>query len=374
MKKIILDKIHTEYLKLLLIREGKTKTSVTSLGIHRNKFKTKLLQILTLYEQIDSNLTQEPKYFDGYNENFDWGFLKQNKLIGKQSNILDYYLRNDGSYTGRHIDNLKCIRSTIDTEVMFRAISSFRLVKQKIISQFIEHARGKIWRVFAYESYPIPRERLGQDFDKLISGVEIGYTFWDLTSKEDLLEEYSLRQEDGYFAVFLDEIFVDLYLNIKQNLEDGSHLLSALYNKSTNGTSVERNINPQEGVLYVAKTNFLEEVRYLPYPENLFDVLKYRESKEIHRYREVFSGWLDEVNKNDGKAESKIRRDLALANKGLKRLDKVKEYKDSNLNFVVNSIGGHVPVLSNFLTILGTVGYVYQKRTEWKHSWINLID
>ena len=61
------------------------------------------------------------------------------------------------------------------------------------------------------------------------------------------------------------------------------------------------------------------------------------------------------------------------ANDMLLMKNSLREYKRSPLNFWLSAIGGHIPLFSNIITIVRTVGGLYSKWSERKNNWILLV-
>ena len=55
-------------------------------------------------------------------------------------------------------------------------------------------------------------------------------------------------------------------------------------------------IQPIEDAYYIAETTLRDEILFLPQPESLDDVLRMREAKEIHRFRQVLPEWCDAIS------------------------------------------------------------------------------
>jgi len=128
-----------------------------------------------------------------------------------------------------------------------------------------------------------------------------------------------------------------------------------------------------EDVDVIAKTLLKNEIAILPYPKNLNEVMKMREKKEIITFREVMSNWIETLHKGEQYLEPKLRKDIAKANKELKKLENWREYQFSPINFWINSIGGHIPILSNILTGIYTLTGVYEHISNKKYNWVMLL-
>ena len=71
---------------------------------------------------------------------------------------------------------------------------------------------------------------------------------------------------------------------------------------------------------------------------------------------------------NKFKTEKIIKKDLKKANMEFKRLGKYREYKESKFHFWLNSIGGHIPIFSNILTVVEMGTGFYEKNANKKRN------
>ena len=69
-----------------------------------------------------------------------------------------------------------------------------------------------------------------------------------------------------------------------------------------------------------------------------------------------------------------MRSDIRKANRELTKLDEWRKYELSPFNFWLNAIGGHIPVLSNVLTVVNMCASMYSSKVESKHGWVMLGD
>ena len=91
------------------------------------------------------------------------------------------------------------------------------------------------------------------------------------------------------------------------------------------------------------------------------------------RFREVLSAWCDTLSDSDTSAEKLIRKDVIKANKTLKWVTGWKEYVRSPWSFTINSIGGHIPIISNVITVINTIGELSEKYLYKRYNWVMLL-
>ena len=68
----------------------------------------------------------------------------------------------------------------------------------------------------------------------------------------------------------------------------------------------------------------LDEIRYMPYLENIDDVLRLRGHRYIFNFRESMFEWLDRISSGETKIETKYRNSIRVANYELQKLDRWK--------------------------------------------------
>jgi len=124
-----------------------------------------------------------------------------------------------------------------------------------------------------------------------------------------------------------------------------------------------------DDIFYLTRTLLTDEIVYLPNPHTLKDVLRMRGHPSIVRLREVIGEWCTYIGEGEHRLLEKARKDIKTANRGLKRLEKWREYKSSPLNFWFNAIGGQIPFLSNVLSVVSTLGGLYESNAHKKHNW-----
>ncbi|MEO0684764.1 MAG: hypothetical protein AAFY76_06860, partial [Cyanobacteria bacterium J06649_11] len=166
-----------------------------------------------------------------------------------------------------------------------------------------------------------------------------------------------------YLDLVIDELIESLFFSSKDDIVSVNS-----FGDFTNSIDDVNSFN--EELNYIINIDLIREANIFPCPEDFDDVLRFRESKDIIRFREVTSNWISSLKEGNEKIIFKVQKDLIKANKQLKNLSKWKEYKNSQISFWVNSVGGHIPLLSNFLTLVYTADHFISKKIEDKNNWI----
>lgn len=199
---------------------------------------------------------------------------------------------------------------------------------------------------------------------------ELSYSFDEAIKYYTNYEQFQFDKAEPYFEEDLDWLYRSIFVGIFKSYQEKS-----IYSPGLNIDRVTDHLNPTkliDDVYYTVETKLSDEITYLPYPQTLKEAITIRNKREIRRFREILSFWIRSINDGDYQLEEIIRKDIQKANKELTRLDYVREYTNSPMNFWLNSIGGHIPVFSNILTVTNMFFGLYEKYTLKKNNWIML--
>lgn len=297
--------------------------------------KSDILRSIALFDKIEC-----------LDATFDLSNLISEGLIENDNSVIDDFNLLHPNNTIPEDSNQKKILEAINvqtTEILLRS-------KRQIINHF-----RNINYIDTSKEYP--EENLSFSFDEAIKY----YTDF---------EQFHVDVAEPYFEEDLDwlyrSIFIGLYKSIHEEL---------VYAPSFDLYSSIQLINPNkliDEIYYTVKTKLTDEVVYLPQPKTLKEAIEVRNKYEIVRFREILGLWVDAIKKGDIQLEEIIRKDIRKANKELGRLKNIKEYTSSPINFWLNSIGGHIPILSNVLTVTNMFAGLYEKFALKKYNWIML--
>ena len=174
-----------------------------------------------------------------------------------------------------------------------------------------------------------------------------------------------------YLYAYLESLFAFIGDMMHFSFTEDIQLVTKFASLSSN---TKKYTEPLDDLMCIARTMLNDEIKILPNPKSLKDVMEIRESQEIIRFREVVSEWIIAIKAGDVKIEPKIRRDIATANRDLKNLKTWIEFKNSPIAFWITAIGGHIPIFSNVLTFITTFGDKgYTNWAKHKSNWAMLI-
>lgn len=305
----------------------------------RNYLKQKILLYLTLFDNIDSPSLH---FYDADVSRFiNEGIFDKHSLMFNESPTVLEIQRGLGEKS-QYKSTLKIIEET--------AISTIRYYKYILID--LNDSLGDYYPYF--RSFPL---RFGDIYDHFEYLLEtpvniVVEKFPEMSDVKDDLDKFKYNLEQILFASAIErKPFAASYIVPFKNY-------------------MSENVELVNNVYYVVRTKLKNEIVYLPSPSTLNDVIKIRAHPSIKRFREVIAEWCKYLEEGNLKLECRARKDIQKANMELKRLTKYREFKNSPLNFWLNSIGGHIPILSNILSIVYMIGGLYEGYIEGNDSWL----
>ena len=129
-------------------------------------------------------------------------------------------------------------------------------------------------------------------------------------------------------------------------------------------------LNIVDECLYVVKTQFGDGVKVLPTPRTLEEAIEMRASPSILRLKEVISKWSKKIDAGNQAPEELIEKDISKAVTSIKRLRHYQKFKESPLVFFTMSAGHHIPIIGNVVTVIEMVGWLYERWTKKRASWV----
>lgn len=366
-KKIYFDHIYKDQLHVLAAKEkwitrynDNHSCRFNELDLRkRNYLKQKILLLITLFEKLDSDYSP-----------YDLSILMDEGIIDKKSGIV----------TGLVNPNLG---SNIDELASEVTINLMRNNSHQVIRSHIRSSpKGYYQKVSKYKNRPDPSAPPE-------SSLPDGYTslFWGQFDHDDLQKEYERIMDYVHDADKIEEnekfrmteAFYDHIKYINMNLKycalssisENSSFVSGI--TQSKDIKIQREVDLIDELYYIVKTRINDERIILPHPRNLREALKFRNAPEMQQFREVISEWCSTIEQGHYQAEKKIRKDIGKASRALKRAGCWREYENSPVNFWLNCIGGHIPILSNVLTVINTAGVAYKHFAERSSKWRLLI-
>lgn len=318
--------------------------------------RSKLLFNLCLYETFDCG-PQTGSYYS-MDKFLEHGLLKKNyKFFNDDTPSKSIWsLRNDEKYL---FDFTIHILRKEQTKI----VSHLRTSPHFAISG-IDERRYNIYYKFAIEFISSGAQEEVEDMFRNMGELDVLLSIY---SSDYPIAEFFLFF--SYFEVF----FQALLLAFKQSDEDGCHFTSKFFSSGLGSSAIE-SYKLREDFFYTVQISLKEETCIIPTPKSFDDLFYMREKKELVRFRNKLSDWFDIIQEGNAKLEKAVRRDLYLANKELKRLGNYREYKEGPVAFWLNSIGGHIPIFSNILTIVNMGAGFYEQWAKRKADWVLFLD
>ena len=332
-KKVYLDSFFRASLEQAAIREGWIKEDSEGMEVspkigYRNQLMSRTFLMLTLFDKIDSTHTN----YD-LSSMVNEGIILENSLmLDEQTRLPDFFEEN----------------ATRD----YAADLAKKLIaesKERFVRHHVAHGAAP---------YTLSSKHTYQD---LIPHFDAALSDFCYYLKQPHLLDF-VTDIEGYFACFEECIF---------------HSISERCTFASPLPCIRGQRKPLEivdDVYYIAKTKLIDEITILPNPTSLADVARMRNAKEMVRFREVLSNWCQTIQEGNARLELRMRSDIRKANQELTKLEKWRKFELSPLNFWLNSVGGHIPIFSNLLTVVNTCASIYSSRVESKHAWVMLGD
>lgn len=339
-KRLYIDGLFLRSLEKIAVNEGWLEEPEHEHGLLlRNHLRARTLLYLTLFEEIDS---PSLLLFET-----DCSKLISAGIIREGSRLLD----------GK--------RSVFETEHSLGAKSQYSDVIVDIKNTARHLLEGNRWKIINQLYRKVPRKSvdsidtirgsdISRDYDFALSSAdqEVEWQRPELLEMKDTIETTRYALEELFFISMRDRVpFVTDF--------EPSWSLS--------GTEDAKLV---ESATYIVRTRLQDELLYVPNPRSLSDVIKMRNHTSMRRLRSVMSEWVLHLQEGEHVLEKKARADVRKANKELKALHRWRQYKTSPLNFWLNSIGGHIPILSNIVTAVFMVSGLLEPYVERKNSWV----
>lgn len=349
---IFLDGVYQHSLERLCIREGwitsrydepLQKIDFQLLEENRILHKSKILLLMTLFDHVDSSFSL-----------YSFEKLKKTGFIKSNANITDdtYKPEFDEFFGGETEDNKLMMLAHQNTNLLFRE-SKFRVINHVIGSSmkgsYIHRSKTRTSKI-----------DLSFEYERVIN------CFFQTNETDEILDK------DPHLSSYLTEMEI-LWSSVRKGIY---HSVKNKYSTATVLTSTNKPpksiIQVIDDLYYLVRTNFLDEIRILPNPRCIDESIELRDKAEMQRFREVLNEWLNALMVSDMVAEKKLRKDIASANRSLKFIKRWREYERSPFNFWFNAVGGHIPVLSNAISVVNTVGALTSNYYSKKSSWVAL--
>ncbi len=348
LKKCFLDTYYCDALALLLQNEGKTNEKFPTIFNGPEKYLLKsILRILVLYDKLDSS-----SFPLSPDSDLSLNFLKSNGIIDEINYINGITI----------FDKDESYWNSKDKKLIFAKDISKHLIlesKRTILSNFLIE-------------YPMYNRPFSSNLVNIYD-LEDKYERILKLHQNELMEKYFLEREGIGYSDFINYLLI-LLSNVEKAIYFSSKEKMCYINNYISERPSSRVLSDKiiEDIYYTVKINFSEEIVVLPDPNNLDDVLRMRENKDLKRFRKVMTGWMDAANEGNETMMKKIQKDIGKANKELKSLKKIAVFKESPLCFWINSIGGHIPYISNVITLLNTFEGIYNYTIHKKDDWLLL--
>ena len=330
---LFLDASYRQSLEQLAIKEGLVVydyegNEAFAQEKFRNRLRRKTLVAATVFDHVDANFS----LFD-CQPLCDVGLIKDSAVV-----LSDFHLPVAALAKSDLTPNRVLARQT--------ASSLLRVKRPQLISQYKRRLRP--WQKDIHLD-----DELRHLFD-----VVLEHEHW---LAADVPEYYKHREFVADLEVYFGNIEQCSFLALEHN---GAFTLADKMPISQTGA-----LKVIEDTMCIAKTSLKDEIVYLPEPSSLAQALRMRDSRHMVRFRSVLAEWCDTLIEGNHRLEAKVRKDVRLANQSLRKLESWRRYEKSPINFAINAVGGHIPVLSNILSLVNTIATLVESSIEKRNAW-----
>jgi hypothetical protein len=130
----------------------------------------------------------------------------------------------------------------------------------------------------------------------------------------------------------------------------------------------------REKVYETVFVQFNDELKILPNPSSLSEAAEVSQSRPVKRLRAVLDEWLTQVGTATDALEQRIRRDIALANRDIQTLRRIRRHKESPLVFAIKAVAGQIPLVGNVVSGVESCVWLYEQQLERRSCWVTLRD
>jgi len=366
-EKIYLDPYYADSVARIAFQEKICEpTSVfdlATLEAPRNPLRKKTLLLLTLFKEVYLTLNNQ----EAADKLADYGILppEKDRLVhqGLTTSEQTYYAAHDIVINMLKVSKRVLLRTHVqEWPNNYYVLGSKPTSKEKRQHQEFQEFNRKLLRYWGKLSL----RELNQQYDRYID-----YRLAHQRLDDECETKGDIKEASFFLRIHIDQILASLSVLFEQSLINSVQVISRFARKHP---PVQNTQSTFDDIVCISQAMLRDEIRILPNPSCLKEVVELRQRSEIARFRDVVSEWFDTIQEGRVDIEKKIRRDIATANQDLRRLRSWQEYKESPIAFWINAIGGHIPLFSNLLTFISTFGdRAFSKWVTKKSGWAMLI-
>lgn len=170
---------------------------------------------------------------------------------------------------------------------------------------------------------------------------------------------------DAYFR-HLQESYSSLFENsFVGHLE--SHDLA--YDRPPDHTSVANRAPDVATLSRVIRVNLADVAEYFPLPRTLEEAFEFRGHPRLVAFRKILDAWLSSLA-TDSQLESKLRRELEVVSRDLKKLKQLRLLKEQPVLFGVKSLLSFLPFSGTVVSGLDIIDYFSERHLKARTAWI----
>lgn len=189
---------------------------------------------------------------------------------------------------------------------------------------------------------------------KLPKEVRWQFAFY---SKSRRFEYYFRHLQESYAHAF-ESSFIGQVYEVEQ-----SYLRDPFFQQSSRTETSIAEISK------VIRVDLSDVVDYFPLPRTFEEAVEFKHRREMASFKSMLQEWMDAASTN-ANLEQRIRRDLQLANRDIKRLNQYRYLKEKPLFFGLRVVASNLPVLGTIISIIDIAEYILERRTARRTAWV----
>ncbi len=118
------------------------------------------------------------------------------------------------------------------------------------------------------------------------------------------------------------------------------------------------------------RVNLSDVADRFPLPRTIEEAIEFRGHPRVKAFRRALEGWLESFEIGP-ELERKMRREVSLAGRDIRRLGSVRNLKDRPLVFGVKALAGLVPGVGTPVTLMvDSIDYFYERAIKKRYAWV----
>ena len=181
---------------------------------------------------------------------------------------------------------------------------------------------------------------------------------------------YESHDRFASYLIFVQESYIGYFESSLLGRLTG---FDVIYDRTPDKIYLDGTLPDYSSASRVIRINLADVCEYFPMPRNIEEALEFRQKSEIQQFRSLLKRWLASVS-NDIELERKLRKELQIANRDIKRVTHIKNLQSNPLFFGIKTLASNLPILNNIVSLLDVINYFYTRRVNARTAWVAISD